>query len=272
MKELYHLLKPVNVYSLYYCFSPSFQPNYYFGGERHDFWECVYVVDGKVGISEDEKVYELGKDEIIFHKPMEFHRIWSANGTSPKLIITSFTAGGFGMDILAEGVFKLDNISSSLMLRAANIAQNDIIHDDNWKKNYIAQQLFSNTLENMMLHIIRDAKSSIKESDTISAKNYKNIINAMNENINSSLSIEQLARLTNLSTANLKKCFNKYAGMGVIAYFNRLKMIKAENLIREGYSMSEISDMLGYSCQNYFSSAFKKEHGVSPLEFKKNLK
>lgn len=271
MEQFYHLSKPINIISLYSFFAPVYDENFYFNGERHDFWEFVLVLDGKVGIAEDDKIYELSKGDIIFHKPMEFHRIWSEKGTSPSLIIASFTANGFGMENLAEGVFNIDDTTTQLIKEAAGIAIEKIIEKPNWKKDYILHQLVSNKLENAFLYVLRNAKASLKENNTTEAKNYKAIINVMNDNIDKALSVDDFARLTSLSTANLKKCFKKYSGMGVISYFNRLKIMKAESLIAEGYSMSEISEMLGFSSQNYFSTAFKRENGLSPFEYKKNL-
>lgn len=267
----YHLSKPVNIISLNHCFAPSYSSDFYFSGERHDFWECVFVVEGKVGIAEDEKIYELSKNDIIFHKPMEFHRIWSSSGTCPKLIISSFTADGFGLDSLSEGVFSLDKTAALLLFEASEIAIKSIINQPDWKNDYISQQLFANKLESMMLYILSGIKASLNENNSTTANNYKKIITIMNNNLDKPLTINELSRLTNLSPSNLKKCFRKYSGMGVIRYFNRLKIMKADHLIREGFSMNEISDMLGFSSQNYFSTAFKREHGVSPLEYKKTL-
>ena len=45
-------------------------------------------------MTEDERVYTLKEDSIIFHAPMEFHRIKSAGGSSPSVRVMSFTASG----------------------------------------------------------------------------------------------------------------------------------------------------------------------------------
>ena len=52
----------------YYEFDKSFS----FEGESHDFWEMVYVDQGKVEIQCDEKKMILGQGEIIFHKAKGF--------------------------------------------------------------------------------------------------------------------------------------------------------------------------------------------------------
>lgn len=271
MREFFDLTKAANVDALYYCFTPTYGPDFYFSGERHDFWECVFVLDGMIGVAEEEQIYELSQNDIIFHKPMEFHRIWSAGGTSPHLITTSFKASGVCVDLLGEGVFTLPPHLVNTMTEMAKVAIDDIIYGNYWENDPISQQLMSNKLEAVMLHILQNANLSLAESRSSASRNYKNIVRAMNDNIDKPLTLDQLAQLTGLTTANLKKCFQKYSGMGVMAYFTKLKMAKAKSLIQENLSMREISERLGYSSQNYFSTVFKREYGLSPLDYKKSL-
>ena len=60
--------------------------------------------------------------------------------------------------------------------------------------------------------------------------------------------------------------------MGVMHYYNSLKMEYAKKLLLEGHSVNYIADKLNFSTQAYFSAAFKKYTGVSPLSFKKAKK
>ncbi len=55
-------------------------------------------------------------------------------------------------------------------------------------------------------------------------------------------------------------------------YYMDLKMKEAKKLIREkNYSVSQISDMLGYSSVHIFSRAFKKAVGMSPTAYSKSI-
>ena len=71
---------------------------YVYGGEMHDFWECVFVLKGRAAITAGESVYQLGEGQMIFHPPMEFHRICNAGDEPIHFLIVSFTAEGFPMD------------------------------------------------------------------------------------------------------------------------------------------------------------------------------
>lgn len=70
----YHIEEQIIINSLYSLFEMHYNDGYAFQGETHNFWECLYVIDGKGYVSGDERVYNLTRGNIVFHKPMEFHK------------------------------------------------------------------------------------------------------------------------------------------------------------------------------------------------------
>ena len=58
----------LDITELFCLYLQHFCQGYVFSGEMHDFWECVYVIDGEVCISSDERMYNLRKGDIVFHK------------------------------------------------------------------------------------------------------------------------------------------------------------------------------------------------------------
>lgn len=257
------ITRSLNIESFFTAFETKQRANFVFKGERHNFWELVYVVDGCVGVAEDDKIYELKTGDIIFHKPMEFHRIWSAAQTSPHLIIMSFSVSGNSIESLAGGVFKLGEKSKVLLLEALEELQNGSNFEDE-----ITNQLGAICLEKCFLYLIREHQDRIRSKKTKGAQNYKTIIRVMNENIDKNLTLSEIAGLCGLSESNLKKTFRKYSGTGVIKYFNNLKITKAMTMIAEGFSMAQISEQLGFSSPNYFSESFKRYCRMTPMEYK----
>ncbi len=55
-------------------------------------------------------------------------------------------------------------------------------------------------------------------------------------------------------------------------YINQLKLTKSKELLREStLSISEISEMLGFSSIHYFSKKFKSYFGICPSEYSKSI-
>ena len=62
--------------------------------------------------------------------------------------------------------------------------------------------------------------------------------------------------------------FKKLHGTTVREYLNRKKYEYAKELLKKGISVTEISEILGYSSPYNFSRAFKAICGVSPVRYK----
>ena len=86
--------------------------------------------------------------------------------------------------------------------------------------------------------------------------------------MSSGISLEDVAKALSVRKSTLKQTFKKYTGIGIKQYFNDMKVEYAKVLLKEKHTAAEVSEILSYSSQNYFSMAFKKHTGVSPLEYK----
>ena len=80
------------VYTLFYM---EMSKDFSYGGESHDFWECVFVLKGIAGITAGETVYTLTEGQAIFHPPGEFHRLWNEGNDYLRIAIVSFSAEYF---------------------------------------------------------------------------------------------------------------------------------------------------------------------------------
>lgn len=82
------------------------------------------------------------------------------------------------------------------------------------------------------------------------------------------ISLGQVAEALNISQGHLSSTFKKQTGQTFTDYVNGVKVEKAKELIAaHQYMMYEISDMLGFDTQYYFSTVFKKVAGCTPKEY-----
>lgn len=249
------------------------QGTFFYSGEMHDYWEIVYVEKGKLTVAEDEKIYELSECQAIFHAPMEFHSFWAKSEDFPvKLKIFSFSIDTNLAHNLSKGVFTFDidqadrftDIFKLIKKHTQNIQE--LPHPS--EINHIDKVRALKSLENFLLEIISDNSPDRTINAKAGAKRYQEVVRILKENVHERLTVEEISKLSHLSVTYIKKLFNLYAGCGVIQHFTKLKMAKAIKYLKEGYSVGEVADMLSFSSSNYFSSAFKKETGMSPGAYK----
>ena len=91
----------------------------------------------------------------------------------------------------------------------------------------------------------------------------------IHRNYRSEITLNRTAAYAMASPAHLSRLFNADMGMGFSSYVNHLRVKKAKELLKETeLSLSDISQAVGFSSQQYFSRIFKEETGVSPGQYR----
>ena len=261
---MFKVSRKVNIDAFYSGFMHKYDKDFIFTGERHDFWEFLYVLDGSMDVFEEDRIYEVNAGKMIFYAPMEFHSIRSAKGTDPLIIIMSFSLSGEGFDSLTEGVFDVSETEHNLIMSALEAYESATKNGADDKK-----QISAIKIEELILGLIGNKIPENTHINTHATDNYKMIVKCLNESVFDNLSSEDIAKKCGLSLSTLKKTFKKYSGISIKKYYNNLRFLKAIELMNEGKSMAEISDMLNFSSQHYFTVAFKKQCGLPPTQHKK---
>jgi len=274
-KVLLDIPRLVSIKSLVSSFEAVRSADFAFDGEMHDFWEMVYIANGKAGITADERVFTLNAGQLIFHKPLEFHRIFSIDNVGHRVFIMAFDAAGEGMRELENRIIEIDE-KLEQQLKDVVYSGSVILDKDeeglfNSPEYYTLVQEFVLKLEALLLKIINKVKDKPEYQD-VQDETYRLIVKVINENVQKNLSLSEIASLTHLSVSNLKKVFRRYSDKGVMKYFTHVKIRKAIQLLDEGYPIVQVSEYLGFSSVNYFSVVFKRETGYTPGAYRAQLR
>lgn len=84
------------------------------------------------------------------------------------------------------------------------------------------------------------------------------------------LSLQEVAHEIQISSSYLSRLLKNETGASFIDYVTQVRIKKAVQLMNDpAMKIYEVAEKVGYSSQHYFSTAFKKVLGVSPIEYKK---
>ena len=285
--RLEHLVEVSRVITIHHF---EFDKNFRTRGESHDFWELVYADREEILCSADGKEIRLCPGEMLFHKPLEFHTL-SANGKkAPTVLIVSFVCKSDAMRFLEGRKLRPSSSDVCFLYAIIDVAKRtfDIPYSDpETKKMELlsaptlgGQQLIKNYLEILLINILRSILETTEESGTVpsalQAENtlVREIKTVLAEHLYEKLTVDEICRRISYGRAHAFREFKKGTGMSIMAYFNRMKMEKAKQLLREReMSVSAIADALSFDSPGYFSKAFKKYSGQTPLAYQKmNMK
>lgn len=270
-----------------------FSDGYFFRGESHAFYEAVFVLSGKVGITAGKDVYVLSQGQMTLHRPGQFHAIWEEGGSGPEVIVLTFFAAPFpningyvydltpslseeikGIYDRAYEVFDIEKVPNDLIQSLA-CSSGKMTVQDGFKIKGIKPDMekeafrFGKRLEIFFSEALEYLSAEVAEYSGRGSENYVRILSVIEDNIEKNLSVTELASLCKMSVPTLEKTVFRYLHSGAMAYYNILKLNKAHELLSDGRSVKETAFTLGYSNQNYFSSCFKKRFGYPPSEVKR---
>jgi len=265
--------------------------SFYTSGEKHDFWEFVYIDKGELEVFTDAGTYSLGQGEMMFYKPNLFHGGRAINGTAPNMIIISFDCTSPCMRFFEDKRFLLQEEEHRLLSQIVQegLAAFDPPIDSPYMKGCPtrreeallgAEQLIRNYLEVLLIKLLRrgshdkglanrppSISAEIEDDAMISA-----IIRYLQSNLERNFTLDELCEYFAMSQTRLKTLFRAKTGSGVITYFSLLKIQQAKRIIREeSATIPEISEKLGYSSAHYFSKQFKRVTGMSPSEYARSI-
>ncbi len=257
------------ILTLHSLFCHTFRPDYRFHGEEHDFYELVCVLEGQVYVTADNRIFTLEKGQAILHPPMQFHNIGSYGGSTPTVLVVSFS--GDHIPPLENRLCRINDLSRAKSLyelgRRALTLENALWVIGGEEESYRPLR-FAKELELFLLQLAdhSDTRTSLASRQ---AAAYTTIVNAIEDTLSQRLSVTALAARCRMSPVSLQKNFTRYAGVGVAEYATRRRIHAAAHLLEQGASVKEAAAAVGYSDQNYFSTVFKRTVGCAPSKWHK---
>ncbi|MCT4509109.1 MAG: response regulator [Tepidibacter sp.] len=98
-------------------------------------------------------------------------------------------------------------------------------------------------------------------------------LNYIEKNFKNNLTLNQLSKHVNLSSTYLSKLFKQEMNVNFIKYINLRRIEEAKEILKNTKTcINDIAFDLGYNEPNYFCRVFKKIEGVTPTQYRNNLK
>jgi len=84
------------------------------------------------------------------------------------------------------------------------------------------------------------------------------------------LSLTEVAEIANLSPPHFSRSFKQYTGESFIQFLTNMRIEKAKQLLEHSHHMKvyAIGEEIGYTDKHYFNQVFKKNVGVTPVQYR----
>ena len=98
------------------------------------------------------------------------------------------------------------------------------------------------------------------------------VLRYIDEHYNEKLTVEEVAKIANLSRSHFSNLFKGMTGKTLMEYITALRLKTAAKLLCETeLSVVEICFAVGFGCVTHFNRVFKKEFDCSPVQYRKGI-
>ena len=259
----------LDISEIYTKFYQEKGTNYNFSGEKHSYWELTYVDKGELLTTIDGVSYHLKQGDLIFYAPMQFHTQSTFEKISSSYLTINFKMNFNHADLLCNKIFSLQRDSYFIVTRLIEELSNDNLYSDDLSLCYLKELIIQMLrLNNSHFH----SKPTTHMQQTYENELLNDILLYIDDNIYEKISVSTLCDHFCISTSMLHSLFRKNMNNTAKNYINELKLSKSKELIRNStHTLSEISEMLGFSSIHYFSKKFKSYFNISPTEYSKSI-
>lgn len=254
---------------LCYCGIEKCLPCHSFGPAIRENFLIHYILNGKGKYKVNDKIYYLDKNQGFIIKPNEL-TYYEADENEPwEYVWISFNG------IKASKYLNSLNLDNLIFSCA---------YDDEIKK-YIFEMLNTKTmslsddlkLQGLLYLFLSTLSKHLKKepikSDTSYEKLYiRKSIEFIDSNFSNNIKITDIANYVGLNRSYLYTLFKKNLNVSPQEFLLEFRMNKASNLLKStNYSISYISNSIGYKDPLSFSKTFKKFTGVSPKDYRNKI-
>ncbi len=246
----------------------------------HPFSELFYVVSGNGFFVADDREFAVEPNDMVIINPHVEHTEKSMSTSPLEYIVLGIDGFSFSYEDIssAQNVLAIETASGSVfkyrmpnsnVYAYLNIMLGEISHKE---KNY--ERVCRNLLEVLLICMLRDSNlSMVRENNTILNRECTRIKNYLDSSYAEDITLDKLAAMTHMNKYYMVHAFTKYTGLSPINYVIQRRIQEGKSLLEAtDYSVAQISSMVGFSFQSYFSQSFKKMTGMTPIQYRNAYK
>ena len=249
----------------------------------HDTYELYYLLEGEIYYFIDRETYLVKEGDIVLIKPSQIHKTSVAKVQRHNRILLQITENGMAAFLRGNEFPSLeelyDRIGPIISLRDEDRETLQALMFRIGEEIREKQKNFELMVKMKLLELMvllsryqgeRVLKDEERTAQTMKHQKVQEVVDYLQANPETRESLEELARRFYISRSWLSRIFREVTGLSVVEYTNIVRVRKAGKLLNSGdYSITEISEILGFESITYFERVFRRYTGCTPLKYRK---
>jgi AraC-like DNA-binding protein len=245
---------------------------YYFNidaGRKLNEYQILYLTEGEgVFKSEHQKETTIKEGDLFLLFPGEWHSYHPLPNVGWKSYWIGFKGKNMD-DRIKNGFLSPEKPIYHVGFSNEIVRLYKSAYDTAFKEAAYSQQMLAGIVNHLIGVMYSLERNIILNKD----QGHVNMVNRaqlrIREEVESNLTIQQIANDLGVSYSNFRKLFKEYTGISPALYQQDLKLQRAKELLSTtDLSVKEIAYRLNFESPDYFSSKFKNKPGRKPSELR----
>jgi AraC-like DNA-binding protein len=250
----------------------------------HDWYELVYVYEGKGTFFIDQTFYEMRKGDVFIIPGNTIHRAFPDKDTpitstaiffSPFLVQQASLGDAFSyLSCFEQSKYRKNyQITNPIPSQLALEAYLDQIQLEIINKKLGFRHSIVLHLQQILLQFSRDTDIDSPNTQTDSTTEppwMKKILFYIDEHLEQDVGLAALSIKASISPSHFSRVFKQLTGMNITEYVTTKRIIRAKELLLDtDNNISSIAEICGFESLPHFHRMFKRITGFTPAAYKK---
>lgn len=247
---------------------------------KHGYIEIMYVINGECKVFVDERIIEMKKGDMIIIDGNIIHGLMVDETSTCRMLNVEFIfeRGQSAMPSIGNIIKATETLNEFIKSKVSyflfkdydevyGLLKNLVLELDRDNDKYVVESLIYNILIYISRYFVKENKSNVRGGAIYVNKS----MGYIERNYDREINVHIIAQHVGIHSGYLHKIFKEYTGKTIIQYITDIRINKSKMLLANtDIPIIEICDYVGVSSRQYFTYMFKKETGVTPLEYRKN--
>ncbi len=256
---------------LQYISSSKFEGDWPSAPHAHQCTELFYVTSGEGSFQIQELNFPVKPNDLIIINPNVLHTETASNGSPMEYIVLGLE----GADFLGAGTsdsrfchFSCGELGADIHLYFQEIL-NELKESQPYSQNIAAGWLHVLVAK---LQRYREVILTVRGPEKASLESAQ-IKRYIDTHFKEDITLDALAKVAHLNKFYLSHIYKRDHGISPINYLIERRIRESKFLLEDtDYSISQISQFVGFSSPSYFSQCFNRVEGISPRGYRQNVK
>lgn len=237
----------------------------------HNHMELFYIVGGIGQFLIADQLYPVNPNNLVIINPNVTHTEVSLNAQPLEYIVLGIDGVELATGENSNGQFCILDYFESAEI--SGCLRNILREMEQKCPGY--EDVCQAFMEILVIRLMRNTSLAVPPEPQVTSGNRQcaAVRRYIDIHFKEALTLEQLAEEAHMNKYYLSHSFKKEYGISPINYLISRRIEESKYLLAEtDLSMSQISQLLGFSSLSYFSQVFRRTQGISPMEYRQNTK